>query len=634
VDPSGTVLKVLKTHTDLDVDHLAYLPERFDLTALNQGGTRIALQAVWSDPDALTLFLLDDAEILTGAGATGSPALAGFAPAGGAPGTPVVITGTNFTGASLVVFGRDYAGGFTVDSDAQITALVPWDGATGPITVTTPAGTASSGASFFVSPSFISSPSCYGYSYNYGTYPEMSPDVAGVQDPVLLYGFNFTGATAVTFGGVPATQFTVTSNTQINVTVPAGAQNGPIVVTAPGGSVSTQGSFSVATPVAPFLAGAVPAAANPDATVTLSGTGLTTVNKVTFNGMPAVLFSMINDSTLTAVVPFGAGSGPVAVTNPAGSAAIPFTVLTPAIASVTPLTDAYPGTGVDIYGSGFLDASSVTIGGVAASFTIVSNTLITAVIPPSLRPIKTVNVIVVSPEGTSAPGLLNVYVPGPTVATVSPDSGPAGTTVTFTGQYLTNTYSVVFGGGCSASFNLIDDGHLTAVVPAGAMTGTLQISVLTGGNWTSSVPFTVQKPEVTIGQAPDNLLVGTTFAFSASATGTTASTVTWSVADGPAGGTIDASGLYTAPATPGQYYVIATSTSAPAVHSTVAVPVHSACLDPALTGSSGQPTVVDLAYFMAAMGSKVGDSNYNPLADLNGDGVIDNADLALFLAAF
>ena len=58
-------------------------------------------------------------------------------------------------------------------------------------------------------------------------------------------------------------------------------------MTTPGGLGATQGSFSVTSPVAPALSQVAPAAAGPGATVTLTGSGLTTVNQVTFNGVPA-----------------------------------------------------------------------------------------------------------------------------------------------------------------------------------------------------------------------------------------------------------------------------------------------------------------------------------------------------------
>jgi hypothetical protein len=48
-------------------------------------------------------------------------------------------------------------------------------------------------------------------------------------------------------------------------------------------------------------------------------------------------------------------------------------------------------------------------------------------------------------------------------------------------------------------------------------------------------------------------------AFQATVSGTTNQGVTWSVLEGSAGGTISAAGVYTAPATPGSYHVVATS---------------------------------------------------------------------------
>jgi uncharacterized repeat protein (TIGR03803 family) len=70
------------------------------------------------------------------------------------------------------------------------------------------------------------------------------PAVRGIGAKVLLLGQGFTGATNVTFNGVPAT-FTVNSDTEITTTVPTGATKGYIVVTTPGGTVSTKVFFTV-----------------------------------------------------------------------------------------------------------------------------------------------------------------------------------------------------------------------------------------------------------------------------------------------------------------------------------------------------------------------------------------------------
>jgi hypothetical protein len=79
------------------------------------------------------------------------PAILGFSPSSGPPGTAVTITGTSFTGATQVTF-EGAAATFTVNSDTQITAHVPAGVPLGKITiqVTTPSGTAMSAQSFTV----------------------------------------------------------------------------------------------------------------------------------------------------------------------------------------------------------------------------------------------------------------------------------------------------------------------------------------------------------------------------------------------------------------------------------------------------------------------------------------------------
>jgi len=65
-----------------------------------------------------------------------------------------------------------------------------------------------------------------------------------VGTPVTITGTGFTGATAVTFGGVKATSFTVNSAIEITTAVPSGAKTGVIAVTTVGGS-GGKGTFTV-----------------------------------------------------------------------------------------------------------------------------------------------------------------------------------------------------------------------------------------------------------------------------------------------------------------------------------------------------------------------------------------------------
>lgn len=80
------------------------------------------------------------------------PVISGFNPPSGQVGTSVVITGTSFLQTTLVKFGLAKATVFTVNSDTQITAIVPIGATTGKIAVTTKGGTATSASIFTVLP--------------------------------------------------------------------------------------------------------------------------------------------------------------------------------------------------------------------------------------------------------------------------------------------------------------------------------------------------------------------------------------------------------------------------------------------------------------------------------------------------
>jgi hypothetical protein len=76
-----------------------------------------------------------------------TPTIVSFTPQTGLPGSSVTITGTNFINPSAVRFnGIDAT--FTVNSTTQITATVPAGNTSGPITVITSGGTATSFSSF------------------------------------------------------------------------------------------------------------------------------------------------------------------------------------------------------------------------------------------------------------------------------------------------------------------------------------------------------------------------------------------------------------------------------------------------------------------------------------------------------
>ena len=161
--------------------------------------------------------------------ATTIVAIDSFIPAGGPPGTSVVMTGTGFTGASQVTMGKGAAPeptSFVVNSDTAITALVPADAQSSAFGVTAPRGTAYSPAAFYLQPRIDS----------------ITPVGGRVGSGVTLLGAHFDAISSITFGGVAATRYSYVTNgdAAINVTVPAGARSGRIVVTNPGGGAASQ----------------------------------------------------------------------------------------------------------------------------------------------------------------------------------------------------------------------------------------------------------------------------------------------------------------------------------------------------------------------------------------------------------
>ena len=82
-----------------------------------------------------------------------TPTITGFTPTSGVSGSAVTISGSGFTGALGVVFGKTQARFSVDDSDGQITTVIPPGAATAPISVITPNGRITATDDFTVLPS-------------------------------------------------------------------------------------------------------------------------------------------------------------------------------------------------------------------------------------------------------------------------------------------------------------------------------------------------------------------------------------------------------------------------------------------------------------------------------------------------
>jgi hypothetical protein len=141
--------------------------------------------------------------------------------------------------------------------------------------------------------------------------------------------------------------------------------------------------------------------------VVLNGQYLANATAVRFNGVDAVILGKTSTTIWTAV-PNGAASGLIEIETERGIArsASNFVVPTPPVISSFSPTSGKAPTVVGISGSGFTGATAVEFGGVSASFTVDSDSHITATVPASARSGK---IRVTTPNGYSqSPSLFRV----------------------------------------------------------------------------------------------------------------------------------------------------------------------------------------------------------------------------------
>jgi hypothetical protein len=378
-----------------------------------------------------------------------APSISSFTPTSGPVGTTVDIHGSNLCGA-IPKFNGTQANSWTLGlSDSEVQAWVPDGATTGPISVTTPGGTATSSGSFtFIPPPSISS---------------FTPGSGPVGTTVMITGTNLTGATSVKFNG-SAASFTVNSATSITATVPSGATTGAIWVTTPGGTATTAGYlFVVTVPPPPTISSFSPTSGPAGASVDIQGTNLTGATSVKFNGTADPSFVVNSPTDITAHVPAGATTGPISVTTPGGTGtsttSFPVTV-PPTISSFAP-TSGPVRTSVSITGSNFTGASSVTFNGAAASYTVNSPTSITATVPAATT---TGPIAVTTAGGTVTSSSSYTMILPPKITSFSPTSGHTGQQVRLTGSNLSGATSVKLGT-TAAKFTVGSSTSITATVP-------------------------------------------------------------------------------------------------------------------------------------------------------------------------
>ena len=275
-------------------------------------------------------------------------------------GTAVTITGTNFTGATVVDFGTNEATNLTVVNDTTITADSPAGAGTVDVTVTTPDGTSPTN----LADEFTYSPTITVIS------PTSGPVGGGTT--VTITGTSFTGATEVDFGTTAAASYTVVNNTTITAVSPAGIGVVDITIVAPTGTSATTPADRFTYAAAPVVSGVAPGSGSlaGGTLVTIIGSGFTGATLVNFGTLPATNLTVVSDSSITVHSPASLNTGTVDVTvmAPGGTSATSpadqFTyVAGPTVTGLSPtFGPSVGGTFVTITGTGFTGATVVDFG--------------------------------------------------------------------------------------------------------------------------------------------------------------------------------------------------------------------------------------------------------------------------------
>src|SRR6266403_208207 len=321
----------------------------------------------------------------------------------------------------------------------------------------------------------------------------LNPTTGPAGTSVTITGSNFgtsQGTSTVRFNGTTATATNWSANS-IVAPVPVGATSGSVVVTV-GGVASNSVTFIV-TPT-PSISSLNPSSGPVGASLTITGANFGVSqgsSTVTFNGTSASPTSWTATSIIVPV-PTGATTGNVVVTVgglPSNGIFFSVTSTAPSITSLNPTSGAVS-TSVTIAGTNFgasQGTSTVTFNGTTGTPTAWSATSITVPVPTG----ATTGNVVITAGGVASNGINFTVTTPPTITSLTPASGPVGTSVTIAGTNFgaTQGNSTINFNGISAIPTSWSASSIVVSVPAGATTGNVVVTV--GGQASNGSNFTL-----------------------------------------------------------------------------------------------------------------------------------------------
>ena len=376
------------------------------------------------------------------------PAISGFSPELGPPGSTVRLSGTGFTAKDRVYYGR---------ATARIAGRGP-----GWVDVQVPPRTTRSehfqvrgpgGVARSLRPFRLDLPPVV---------TRFAPRRGGPGTQIEVYGRHFRDGDWVALSGrrLPLVQI---REGQISVTVPAGARSGPVEIGRGTFRTSARGTFEVIHP--PTLTSFVPTRGEAGSRVTLTGTHLAGA-KIFYGTRQLRVIEARGETALVVEVPAGAGDQVFRAVTRAGEAQTrgPFQVMEYALVRDARPRKATAGSTLTLIGTRLDSADRYTIGGKPLEVSGRSATSVTVKLPrgASSGPIEYVS----HGRRMKTPFSIEVLAT-PVLAAFSPAAGPVGTKIIIRGANFDRSTEVRLGK-LSLPVKKVSANEIIAVVPKGA----------------------------------------------------------------------------------------------------------------------------------------------------------------------
>ena len=300
------------------------------------------------------------------------PAITSISPASGVVGDRVTIYGSNLGSLTTAEFGGGKAAVVFPDSELRTEVQVPPGAMSGPIILRNSYGETSSPMVFNILPKAAP------------VITSIPSEAVAIGNTFPVVGKNFFDVTSVRIG-VLAAPFTVSSATQMTVTVPANAVTAPVTLSGPGGTVESATDLSVVK-APPVITSATSAAGMVGQHFSFTIIASNNPSAFTANPLPPGL--LLNSATgLITGIPTADGitASSLSATNEGGTSngSLTLTISPPPPPVVSSVYPAYVPTGgrILVAGDFLLQTTSVTVGGVAAVFEILSDDRISVTMP-------------------------------------------------------------------------------------------------------------------------------------------------------------------------------------------------------------------------------------------------------------